>query len=82
MCVGIGEAQWSFKTEFDVTEDELAAPNADLVFDGLDTFASVILVRSYDPRDIRITTYISRFGVWTRRMTRKSSSKKVTSRRS
>ena len=82
MCVGIGEAQWSFKTEFDVTEDELAAANADLVFDGLDTFASVILVRTYDPRGIRITTDISCFWVRTRRMTRKSSSKKVTSRRS
>ncbi|EMD40849.1 glycoside hydrolase family 2 protein [Gelatoporia subvermispora B] len=39
----IGEADWSFKTQFQVTESELAAPNADLVFDGLDTFATVAL---------------------------------------
>lgn len=39
----IGESSWSFKTVFEVTEDELRAPNADLVFDGLDTFASVSL---------------------------------------
>ncbi|KAI0772566.1 glycoside hydrolase family 2 protein [Irpex lacteus] len=39
----IGEASWSFKTQFDVTEAELAKPNADLVFDGLDTFATVFL---------------------------------------
>ncbi len=42
--LGIGESSWSFKTVFEVTEDELRAPNADLVFDGLDTFASVSLV--------------------------------------
>ncbi|KAI0089166.1 glycoside hydrolase family 2 protein [Irpex rosettiformis] len=39
----IGEASWSFKTRFDVTEEELAKPNADLVFEGLDTFAAVSL---------------------------------------
>ena len=44
LCAGVGEANWSFKTEFDVGEHELAAPNADLVFDGLDTFATVTLV--------------------------------------
>jgi len=42
--LGVGEAEWAFKTTFDVT-DELLAPNVDLVFDGLDTFAAVKLVR-------------------------------------
>ena len=44
IIAGIGEANWSFKTRFDVSEAELAKPNADLVFDGLDTFATVYLV--------------------------------------
>ncbi|KAH9948346.1 glycoside hydrolase family 2 protein [Amylocystis lapponica] len=39
----VGEVPWAFKTQFTVTEAELAAPNADLVFDGLDTFAVVEL---------------------------------------
>ncbi|OCH90937.1 glycoside hydrolase family 2 protein [Obba rivulosa] len=39
----IGEVEWAFRTQFQVSEGELAAPNADLVFDGLDTFATVVL---------------------------------------
>jgi len=39
----VGEAEWAFKTTFDVTGLELSYPNIDLVFDGLDTFASVSL---------------------------------------
>lgn len=39
----IGEKEWSFKTEFTVTDAELQATHADLVFDGLDTFATVLL---------------------------------------
>ena len=35
----MGEADWSFKTKFSVDQKQLSAPNADLVFDGLDTFA-------------------------------------------
>lgn len=42
--VGIGEADWEFSTTFDVSDDEYNAPNVDLVFDGLDTFATVSLV--------------------------------------
>ncbi|KAJ7937095.1 glycoside hydrolase family 2 protein [Mycena leptocephala] len=38
----VGEARWAFKTQFSVT-DELNSSNADLVFEGLDTFASVLL---------------------------------------
>lgn len=37
----IGESEWAFKSHFDMTEDELEFPNVDLVFDGLDTFASI-----------------------------------------
>ncbi|KAH8106015.1 glycoside hydrolase family 2 protein [Cristinia sonorae] len=39
----IGEAEWAFRTEFIATEAELATSAVDLVFDGLDTFASVLL---------------------------------------
>ena len=42
--LGIGEAEWAFRTTFDVGQDEISAPNVDLVFDGIDTFASVELV--------------------------------------
>lgn len=42
---GIGESEWAFKSHFYMTEDELKSPNIDLVFDGLDTFASVHVVR-------------------------------------
>lgn len=41
---GIGEADWAFKTILEVSEQELSAPNIDLVFDGLDTFSVVSLV--------------------------------------
>ncbi|TFK43576.1 glycoside hydrolase family 2 protein [Crucibulum laeve] len=39
----IGEAEWAFKTTFNVAEEELSAGNVDLVFEGLDTFATVLL---------------------------------------
>lgn len=39
----IGEVDWVFKTTFNVTKEELSNPNVDLVFDGLDTFATVKL---------------------------------------
>lgn len=39
----VGEADWKFKTTFDVDEAELTKSNADLVFEGLDTFATVYL---------------------------------------
>jgi beta-mannosidase len=44
MFSGVGEASWAFKTEFEVSEEELKKPFADLVFDGLDTFATAFLV--------------------------------------
>lgn len=39
----IGESEWAFKSTFTVTEEELRASHADLVFDGLDTFARIDL---------------------------------------
>ena len=46
--IGVGEADWVFKTTFSVTDAEHALPNIDLVFDGLDTYATVKLV-SFSP---------------------------------
>jgi len=43
---GVGETSWAFKNTFIVTEEQLAAPCADLVFEGLDTFAIIELVSS------------------------------------
>ncbi|KAN0097394.1 glycoside hydrolase family 2 protein [Tylopilus felleus] len=39
----IGETDWAFKNTFIVSEKDLTAANVDLVFEGLDTFASVTL---------------------------------------
>ncbi|THH15213.1 hypothetical protein EW146_g5231 [Bondarzewia mesenterica] len=39
----IGEADWTFKTTFSVPKELLSTTNLDLVFDGLDTFATVKL---------------------------------------
>ncbi|KAH7108023.1 galactose-binding domain-like protein [Auriculariales sp. MPI-PUGE-AT-0066] len=39
----VGEADWIFKASFDVTAAELADPNVDLLFDGLDTFCTIKL---------------------------------------
>ncbi|KAJ8514868.1 hypothetical protein ONZ45_g7646 [Pleurotus djamor] len=39
----VGESRWAFKTTFKVTESEYSASHADLVFDGLDTYATVYL---------------------------------------
>ncbi|KAF9263450.1 glycoside hydrolase family 2 protein [Marasmius fiardii PR-910] len=39
----IGESQWAFKTSFKLFDEELSAPHVDLVFEGLDTFAEVVL---------------------------------------
>ncbi len=40
--------EWAFKTTFAASEKEVAAENIDLVFDGLDTFAVVELVSTYN----------------------------------
>lgn len=39
----VGEAEWMFKSFVIVTEEELLAPNVDIVFEGLDTFAKITL---------------------------------------
>ncbi|KAF8195946.1 beta-mannosidase [Mycena galopus ATCC 62051] len=39
----VGESRWAFKTQFSVDDDEMKHSNADLVFEGIDTFASALL---------------------------------------
>ena len=39
----IGETNWEYRTTFQLTAAQLAHANADLVFEGLDTFATVYL---------------------------------------
>jgi beta-mannosidase len=39
----IGEETWAFKTKFTVTAEMHARPHIDLIFDGLDTYATVEL---------------------------------------
>ncbi|KAF5322547.1 hypothetical protein D9619_000300 [Psilocybe cf. subviscida] len=39
----VGEKEWAFKSTLDVTKEELAHSNVDLVFEGLDTFVTVTL---------------------------------------
>lgn len=45
---GVGESDWVFRTSF---ESNLSASHADLVFDGLDTFAVVELASTSSPRN-------------------------------
>lgn len=44
LALGIGEVPWAFKSKFSASQSEVSAQNVDLVFDGLDTFATVTLV--------------------------------------
>ncbi len=44
---GIGEVDWAFRTTFTASEAEVTSDKVDLVFDGLDTFAAVELVRAF-----------------------------------
>ncbi|KAJ1311549.1 hypothetical protein OPQ81_010033 [Rhizoctonia solani] len=39
----VGEADWVFSTSFQLQSKDLSEPNADLVFDGLDTYCTVQL---------------------------------------
>ncbi|KAH7345103.1 beta-mannosidase [Rhizoctonia solani] len=39
----VGEADWAFRTSFQLQPKDLSEPNADLVFDGLDTYCTVQL---------------------------------------
>ncbi|KAF8307944.1 glycoside hydrolase family 2 protein [Clavulina sp. PMI_390] len=39
----VGESDWAFRTSFDVSDGSLKVDHADLVFDGLDTYATVEL---------------------------------------
>jgi beta-mannosidase len=42
--LGVGEANWVFKTSFEVTAEQLKDPEIDLVFEGLDTYCDIVLV--------------------------------------
>lgn len=55
---GIGEADWAFKTSFEVGDKELSAPNVELVFEGLDTFSIVTLVSRTSERATRDTVVV------------------------
>jgi beta-mannosidase len=41
----VQEADWVFKTTFDVDESELEKDCVDLYFEGLDTYCTIVLVR-------------------------------------
>jgi beta-mannosidase len=45
MGPGIQEADWTFKTTFEVTSYQLDEACADLIFEGLDTYCDISLVR-------------------------------------
>lgn len=49
MGVGIAEADWQFRTNFTVSSAQLEEPEADLIFEGLDTYCDISLVRSPVP---------------------------------
>ena len=44
---GIAEADWQFRTSFTVSSKQLSDPEADLVFEGLDTYCDISLVRAF-----------------------------------
>ena len=58
----MGEADWAFKVQFEVTEDELRSPHVDLIFDGLDTYATVILVGTLSQTIFLTKSYLERLG--------------------
>jgi beta-mannosidase len=41
----VGESDWRFKTVFEVTKEQSKQDNVDVVFEGLDTFCHVEIVR-------------------------------------
>jgi hypothetical protein len=41
----VGESDWRFKTVFEITEEQSKQDNVDVVFEGLDTFCHVEVVR-------------------------------------
>lgn len=42
----VGESDWRFKTVFEITEEQSKQDNVDVVFEGLDTFCHVEIVRT------------------------------------
>lgn len=57
---GVGEADWAFQTKLDLSRDDLAAKHIDLVFDGLDTYATVKLVGSHLMLFIHFSDFLPR----------------------
>jgi hypothetical protein len=47
---GVAEADWVFKTTFDATSEQLQDEEADLLFEGLDTYCDITLV---DPQPLQ-----------------------------
>ena len=54
----IGETNWEYRTSFNLSAAQLAHANADLVFDGLDTFADVYL------NERKVLTSDNMFRLW------------------
>lgn len=62
MLPGVGEAEWVFKTSFKVDGAELSQANVDLVFEGLDTYATVKLVSLSAMQAQQTQIYLPRTG--------------------
>lgn len=50
LTAGVGEADWVFKTTFEVSEEQLKHAHVALVFEGLDTYCEVKLVSCWNDR--------------------------------
>lgn len=62
--LGVGEADWQFRTSFELQAKQLSDPNADLVFDGLDTYCTVELVSQLSPFEAWASAFILFFYAW------------------
>lgn len=46
----VGESDWRFKATFQITKEQVKQDNVDIVFEGLDTFCHVEIVRAASRR--------------------------------